>query len=382
MAIDQPVTTYSDTAAQGRVISDFIFNIDPMDTPVVAHFGLDSANQKFRLQQTASGKQVKIELIEDTNQPLTTAVANGTVALTTSTLSFTVADGTLLQDGFVIQVDSELMVISAVSANTVTVDSRSYGGTNATHATNATITIVGMARKEGDDADYVGLTSLSVPYNYTSIFQKGIQVSGTEDVIGQYGKSSEYAYQMNKVIPELSRWVERAFFYSARRVGTSSVSRSMGGIGTFVTSNSSSITTTLTKASVEAVALAVMQDGGNIDIATLPLTGAQSLYDLMDTSSFVRITLENTMFGMRPIARINTQFFTDIQILASRHCPPQKGWYLDSSKVGLYTFRPFAEYPIARTGDSKKGEVIGEHSLLVANGSLGHGYVITTANNL
>lgn len=88
------------------------------------------------------------------------------------------------------------------------------------------------------------------------------------------------------------------------------------------------------------------------------------------------------MFGMRPVARINTQFFTDITILASRHCTPKKGWFLDSSKVGFYEFRPFAEYPVARTGDSKKGEVIGEHSLLVANGSLGHGYVVTTSATL
>lgn len=384
MAItDQPVTTFSDTGAQGRVISDFIFNIDPMDTPVVAHFGLDSANQKFRLQQTAQGKQVKIELIEDTNQQLTTTIANSTT-LTTSTLTFTVTDASVLQDGFIIQVDSELMVVSAVntSSNVITVDSRAYGGTNATHKSTQTITIVGMARKQGDDADYVGLTQVSVPYNYTSIEQKGIQVTGTEDVIGQFGKSGEYNYQMNKVIPELSRWVERQFFYSIRRQGSASVAPSMGGIATYVTTNSSSITTTLTKAAIESVALKVMQNGGNIDVGALPLTGAQSLYDLMDTSSFVRITLENTMFGMRPIARINTQFFTDIMILASRHCPPKKAWFLDTAKVGFYTFRPFAEYPIARSGDSKKGEVIGEHSLLVANGSLGHGYVVTTSANL
>jgi len=138
----------------------------------------------------------------------------------------------------------------------------------------------------------------------------------------------------------------------------------------------------MTKAAVEAVALAVMQDGGNLDAAIMPLTGAQSLYDLMDTSSFVRIPLKNTMFGMRPVARINTQFFTDLEILASRHCQPKKSWFVDSSKVGLYTFRPFSEYPISRTGDSKKGEVIGEHSLLVANGSLGHGYIVTSAANL
>jgi hypothetical protein len=55
---------------------------------------------------------------------------------------------------------------------------------------------------------------------------------------------------------------------------------------------------------------------------------------------------------------------------------------LDSGRVGFYTYRPFAEYPLSRAGDSKRGEVIGEFSLLVANGKLGHGYITTSAATL
>jgi uncharacterized protein DUF5309 len=384
MTIDQPVTTYSDSAALIRLISDYIFNIDPMDTPVVAKLGLSSAREKFKLDVTRNRGNTKVEILEDTYHPLSTTMANGTT-VSTSTLSFTVTDASLFQDGFEILIDSEYMVVSAVNVttNTITVDSRAYGGTNATHATGATINIVGMARKEGDDADYVGLTSLSNPYNYTAIFQKGIQVTGSENAIGQYGKpSGEYEYQKNKVVPELSRWVERMFFHGQRRIGTASQARSMGGIGTFVTSNSSSITTTLTKAALDAVAQAIYADGGVPDVLILPPGGAATLHNLMDSSSFVRVTPENTIFGMMPITRVNTQFFTDLQVLVSRHCPAKRAYMLDSSKVGFFDYRPFGEYEIARTGDSKKGEVLTELSLLVANGSLGHGYIVTTATAL
>jgi len=381
-AFDQPVTTFSDTGAHGRAISDYIFNVDPMDTPVVAHFGLDSANAKFRLNASAGGKNVKIELIEDTYQPLTTAISNGTVALTTATLSFAVADGSLLQDGMVIKVNAELMVISAVSTNTVTVDSRSYGGTNATHAATAAITIVGMARKQGDDADYIGLTSVSVPYNYTSIFQKGIKVTGTENVLGQYGKSSEYDYQMNKVVPELSRWIERAFFYAVRRQGSATVASSLGGVDTYVTSNSSAITTVLTKTAVETVTKAIYDDGCTADLCTLGTGAAQTAYDLMDTSSFVRITQENTIWGMRPLAVINSQFATDLRMLVSRHCPATKAYFLDSGKVGFYTYRPLSIKSLPPSGDYMAGEAVGEFSMLIANGSLAHGFIKTTAASL
>jgi uncharacterized protein DUF5309 len=383
VTIDQPVTTYSDTAAQIRVISDYIFNIDPMDTPVVAKLGLSSARDKFRLNVVRNRGNTKIELLEDTYHPLTTTLSNGTT-VSTSTLSFTFTDASLIQDGMEILIDSEYMVVSGVNTttNVVTVDSRAYGGTNATHATGATVTIVGMARKEGDDADYVGLTSLSNPYNYTSIFQKGVQVTGSENAFGQYGKTTEYDYQVNKVIPELSRWVERMFFHGQRRVGTASVARSFGNVGTYVTSNSSSITTTITKAALDTVAKAIYDDGGMPDLVILPTGGAQTLHNLLDSSSFIRIDQENTIFGMRPVTRINTQFFTDLTILTSRHCPAKKGWVLDSSKVGFFDYRPFFEQAIAITGDSKKSEVIGEFSLLVANGTLGHGYIVTTASSL
>lgn len=385
MTIDQPVNSYSDTEAQVRVISDFIFNINPMDTPVVARLGLSSAGSKFRLTSAVRGaNHTKIELLEDTYQPLTTTANNGTT-ISTSTLSFTVTDASLFNPGDELLIDSEYMVVADggvnITTNVITVDSRAYGGTNATHATGATITFVGKSRVEGDDADYVGLTSLSNVYNYTSILQKGLKVTGTENAISQYGKpSGEYQYQANKVIPELSRDLERMFFHSQRRLGTATKASSMGGVGTYVTTipTNSSISTTLTKVALDAAALAIFDAGGMPDLLTLPSNGSNTLHTLMDSSSFVRITQENTMFGMKPITRVNTQFFENLEVLVSRHCPIKKGWMLDSSKIGFYTLRPFAEHAIAKTGDSTKGEVVGEYSLLVANGTTAHAQISTS----
>ncbi len=383
MTSDQPITTYSDTAAHLRVVSVYISNIDPLDTPVVAKLGLSSARDKFKLNVARNRGATKIELLEDTYHPLSTTLNHGTT-VTTSTLSLTFTDASLVQDGMEILIDSEYMVVSAVNTttNVVTVDSRAYGGTNATHAAGATVHIVGMARKEGDDADFVGLTSLSNPFNYTSIFQKAIQVTGSENAYGQYGKTTEYDYQINKAIPELTRWVERMFFHGQRRIGTAAVSRSFGGIGTYVTANSSSITTTLTKAAVDTVAAAIYADGGMPDLVIMGTGAAKTLHTLMDTSSFVRITQENTAFGMMPITRINTQFYTDLQVIVSRHAPANRAYFLDSSKIGFFDYRPFFEQTLAITGDSKKGEVIGEFSLLVANGANGHGYIVTSGTTL
>jgi hypothetical protein len=369
---DQPVTTYSDTGAHVRVIADVISMIDPRDTPILSALGLDSARSKFKIGM--NGK--KIEIIQDELDPLSNTAAKGaTETIGTDDTNFKVSDASVFQDGHVILVDSEYMVVKAVdtSANTVTVYARDYGGTNATHDGTAAIYIVGMARLEGDDADYGPVTTLVLPYNYTSIFQKGIKVTGTEEVIDQYGKSDEFAYQANKVMPHLLRLVNRTAFYGVRAEGSAAAPRSAGGMETFLSTNSVNGGGAVAKSDLDNLAELIHGYGGYPDLFVCNHAIANDIRTLIDSSSFVRVTQENTQFGMSEVRRIVTQY-GEMRILADRHCPVAKAYMLDSSKAGFYTLRSFRSYPVARTGDSVKGEVIGELSFLLAN-EKGHGWV-------
>lgn len=368
---DQPKSTYSDTTPQKRVISDAIFMIDPVDTPtLLALGGFDSARGKFKINMNGT----KIEILEDSYDPLTTT-ANHTTTIATDATSFPVADASIFQDGHVILVDSEYMVVSAadVSGDTITVYSRSYGGTNATHASTSAIEIVGMARLEGDDADYGPIVDITAPYNYTSIFQKGVKVTATERVIDQYGFSDAFVYQANKQVPHLLRLLNKSIFHGIRAAGSASAPRSMGGLGTFITDNSVNAGGTIVKADVDGLMEYIALDGGNPDLLILHPSVANDVRDILDTSSFVRLGQENTSLGMAPITRVETQY-GPLTIVQDRFCPLAKAWVLDSRKVGLYQLRPFAMEPMAKTGDSDKGEVVGEFSLLVANDAA-HGYI-------
>lgn len=365
--LDQQKTTYSDTTPHQRVISDVINIIDPRDTPFIAAIGgLDGARSKFKINQNG----YKIEILEDELDPLTGSVSNGTVAITTSTTSWTVADASVFQKGHVILIDSEYMVVSEVDTtnNTISVGSRSYGGTNATHATNASIEIVGMARLEGADADYGPITDITAPYNYTSIFQKGLNISGTQQVIDQYGIEDEYEYQSMKQIPALLRLVEKACFHGIRSAGSEATPRSMGGLATFITGNTTNAGGTIAKEDVDNAMEYVYLDGGNPDILVCNPSVARDFKDLVDSSSYVKLAYENNQIGMQPIQRLVTQYGA-LQLIMSRFCPVSTAWVLDSRKVGLYTLRPFAWEKLAKTGDSNKGEVVGEFSLMVANES-------------
>lgn len=374
---DQQKTSYSDTDPHVRAIGDIIHLIDPVDTPLVSLLGLDSARNKFRLNVNGT----KIEWLEDAHDPVSGTCNQGTT-ITTATLTITLTDASEVQPGHVLLIDAEYMVVDTVNttSNAITVKSRAYGGTNATHATGATWYIVGMARDEGDEADFGPLTNITAPFNYTSIYQKAIKISGTQQAIDQYGISDEFMYQSNKAVPHLTRLLERSLFHGVRAVGSASTPRSFGGFGTFITGNSSSITTTITKASVDSLAELIMADGGMPDVLVMNQAGANNLRSVLDSSSFVRVPQENNQFGMNPIEYVVSQFFT-LRLIVDRWCPATKAYMLDTSKVGLYTLRPFQAKQLSVTGDSVKGEVVGEFSLAVANDSA-HGYIITSGSEL
>lgn len=360
---DSPKTVYSDPTAQVRAISDVISMIDPRDTPLLSRLGLDSAREKFKINQQG----YKIELLEDELDPLETTANNGGT-IGDSDLSFTVTDASVFQDGHVILIDDEYMVVSAVNTatNVLTVYSRAYGGTNATHATGATIQIVGMARLEGDDADYGALTDIAAPYNYTSIFQKAVQVSGTLQAISQHGVDDEYMYQANKAVPHLLRLVERAAFHGVRAVGSASAPRSMGGLGTFISANTVDVSGAITKAAVDLLMEEIIMDGGYPDLLVMNPRIANDLRGLLDNSSFVRVSQDENKLGVDAIERVMTQY-GELELVMDRWCPTDTAYILQSDKIGFFTLRPFETYELARTGDSLKGEVVGEFSMLLAN---------------
>lgn len=375
-AYDQPVTTYSDTTPHVRVISDVIHLIDPVDTPFLdAIGGVAGGNSKFKVNL----KGYKVELLEDEYAPTSDVAAQGTT-ITTNTTVLTVTDASIFQDGHVIMIDAEYMVVSAVDVtnNTLTVESRSYGGTNATHVTTSTIYIVGMARLEGDDADYGPVVDITAPYNYTSIYQHGLKVTGTQQVISQYGIPDEFGYQANKALPEKLRLLDLALFHGVRAAGSASTRRSFGGLGTFITNNSVNAGGAIAKSHIDTLMEYIMLDGGNPDLLVVHPSIGRDIKDLIDTSSFVRLGNENTQLGMSPITRISTQY-GDLRMIMDRFCPSAKAYVLDSKKVGVYQLRPFQMHDLAVTGDSKKGELLGEFSFLVANDKA-HGWIygITT----
>ena len=80
----------------------------------------------------------------------------------------------------------------------------------------------------------------------------------------------------------------------------------------------------------------------------------------------VRAGQDEGKLGMNAIERVMTQY-GELELVMDRWCPTSEAYILESGKVGFYTLRSFETYELARSGDSLKGEVVGEFSLLAAN---------------
>jgi hypothetical protein len=362
---DQIKTSYNDANIQVRIVSDAIRMIDPVDTPlVVALGGLDAARSKFNVRE--NGK--KIELLEDEYGATAGAfAAGGATTVSTNATQFTVADASILQPGSVILFGTEYAWVSAVNTTTnVITFTRTVGGTNDTAASDEAFQIVGQARLEGDDADFIGLNEVSTVYNYTGIVQKALKVSGSDEAIDYYGMGSPFAYQAQKAVPELTRLIEQQLFHGYRAEGSASVARSWGGFGTFIGSNTVAAGGAVAKSDVDILMEKIHVDGGMPDILVVHPSVARDLHDLIDSSSFVRVDQSEKKLGLGPLTTVQTQY-GNLQLIMDRWCPLANGYILDSQKAGLYQLRPFGWKPLAVTGDSKKGEVLGEFSFLVAN---------------
>lgn len=353
--LDSPITTYSDTTPQKRVITDVISMIDPKDTPMLdALGGLDGASGKFRF---VNGPSTKVEWLEDTLYSLTDSLG---ASIASDTTAVTVADASAFKEGDIVLVDAELMWISAVNTGTdVVTVTRHFGGTQATHANSAAVEIIGEARLEGDDSDDRAFTDRTSNSNYTQIFHEEVKVTRSQNQIAQYGIAEEFEYQATKVIPSLMRLIEKNLFYGVRGAGSATTPRSAGGLSTFITNNTVNAGGAVVQADFEDAAEASWSDGG-VGPWTAPVSAAnyQVIKNFYDSSNFLRVDRTETTAGM-VLGTIVTPF-GDVNLTLDRWSPSAKIYLVDPKHAGMLTYYPFTRAPLAVSGDYQKEEVVGE----------------------
>lgn len=357
-------------------VADVISIISPFETPL-----LDVLGDPLR-----AATSTHHEWLEDTLLPNTDSIDDVSILDGITETAFDVANGERFRAGDQIQVvgSKELMLVTDVSSNTLTVI-RGYAGTTAEAISDAqAINILGNAALEGGDKPTARFTNRSRCGNYTQIFTAAAEVSGSDLAASQLGLADEIDYQKAERLRELLRDLENTVINggapAANPQGSGTVRRTMKGIlahlatNVFATGDSGFPTGTgLDEEKINHVLRKIWESSnGNID--TIVVGGFQKRKINGFLSAIRGYTAGDTTY--RDGVSAYESDFGLCRIVTTRWMPQDAVMLLDSSRVKVLPLagRSFHFKPLAATGDSECGELIGEYTLELRN-EAAHGVI-------
>jgi len=357
-------------------VSDLIGIISPYETPLLDALG-DSVREATSTHH---------EWLEDELLPSKDAINDDTYTDPSADTDFVVDNGSRFRVGDQIQVEGseELMLVTGISTNTLTVV-RGYAGTTAENlADNLAINILGNAALEGADKPNARFTNRSRCGNYTQIFTATVEVSGTDMAASQLGLADEMDYQKQERLRELIRDLENTVINgglpTSNPEGSGSVRRSMKGIvqhlasNVFHTGDSGFPTgTDLDEAKINYVLRQIWENSsGNVDLIIVggfqkrkinAFSSDSRTYGANDTTFTDMISIYESDFGV-------------CRIVTTRWMPQDAALLLDSSRINVLPLagRSFHFKPLASGGDYECGELIGEYTVELKN-EAAHGLI-------
>ncbi len=356
------VNTYDLTVGVIVEMEDMIHQLDPFDVPLL---GQSSADGRSAIAKGTCFEK-KVEWLDETLlTPRSTLAANITTGTTTITVAS--ADANKFGVGDVILVEDEHVRVTAVnSAGTSLTVTRAFAGTAVNHATDVTLVGVGLALTEGSDPEAARSVDRSARYNVTQIFgPHAVHTSGTEDVVRKYGLpggSGEFSYQLGQRSKEINVSREQAILYGTRVEDTSNELRTMGGLSYFITTNVDSDTTTLTEGDLLDQMQAIYSAGGSPDRIVCGPTQKRKISTFGTPLAGANVNLSRTDRGRGVVVDQYVSDFGAATIFLNRWCRNSDLFIFNRDQAEFVSLRPMQFEMLAKTGDSKKGQMLSEDS--------------------
>jgi len=357
-------------------VSDVIGLISPYETPL-----LDALGDPMR-----QARSTHHEWLEDELLPNKDAVNDSTFSDPSSDTDFVVDNGGRFRVGDQIQIEGseELILVTSIDGNTLTVV-RGYAGTTPENlADDLVINILGNAALEGADKPNARFTNRSRCSNYTQIFTASIEISGTDIAASQLGLADELDFQKQERLREMIRDLENTVINGGQPAsnpeGSGSVRRSMKGIvqhlsaNVFHTGDSGFPSgSDLDEEKINYVLRKIWENSsGNVDLIVVGGFQKRKINSFCaDSRSF---SANDTTFT--DMVSIYESDFGVCRIITTRWLPQDAVLLLDSTRVNVLPLagRSFHFKPLASSGDYECGELIGEYTLELKN-EAAHGLI-------
>jgi uncharacterized protein YaaQ len=342
---------------------------------VVSEILLGDQSLLARIGIGGEATNVKHEWLERSLNAITVADSGGALTSGATTLTVVTGQGTRLRIGTLLrdtaQGKTEVIQVTAISSDTITIV-RGYGSTTGeAHAASATFRIIGRPKQSGEDVSVDRSTVRTRRNNYCQIFEDAVIIAGDAEAVLKAGVPSEVALQAADRMIELMRELDNSIIMGVvnEAAPSDTVYRSMGGVIEFLTlanGNSNSTNEATSEQVINDMYRQAYNDGGNPNL----LVVNQSQMKVISTFNADKIRIAP---GVNMAGVFVTKFMTDLgqelDILLDRWMPDDTAVLLDTSRLMVVplTSRSFGMKVIAPTGDAEKRQILGDYTIEIRN---------------
>lgn len=243
-------------------------------------------------------------------------------------------------------------------------------------------------RLEGDEASIKAGTFTEVLDNICQISDETLAVSGTSDAISKAGRKSELAHQLAKKAKEIKLDMEVMLVRDpqAKKQRNSTTPGEMGNFYSYYKTNGSGYTTAptgngvdlgtvgtarvLTESIVQDTAQKIWEAGGGAN--TIMVNGPMkqlisNTFKGRAGGTDGRVNINASDKKVQAVVDFYESDFGAYKVVANRWFKSDAMFMYDPSMHSMLYLRAFKQYPLSKTGDSEKRQMICEYTLRVNN---------------
>jgi Family of unknown function (DUF5309) len=349
-------------------VSDLVSVLSPTETPL-----LDLLGEARRYARSSVH-----EWIEETALVFDINVTAANEANSTVTISPTEAQQLRVGDLLRLDPFQELVRITAINNTSGLVTLQRDLDERGQNELATPLKLIRLSRPtlEGATASNPTFGNRQRCQNFTQIFASTIDISGSLLAVQSLGVRDEMEFQKTMRLRELLRQLEAAVLNGAQHttpVGSNSTPRSMQGIRSFIKthrinaqSNGTFDAGPLTEAKLNAVLRRMWEQNGST-VDTIVVSGREK----RAINSFISADRRfvSTAESFKDLVSVYESDFGVCKVVMSRFMEVGSMLLLDSSRVEVLPLagRNFHFKKLAPTGDSERGQVIGEYTLELRN---------------
>ena len=226
------------------------------------------------------------------------------------------------------------------------------------------------AAVEGADAGTASTITQVVKTANTQIFDKVVQVSGTAEAVGTYGRTSDLAYAIAKAGKEIKRDIEHAFVGAgqAGTAGNGSTARQLTSAANQInsaTTNTAGANRAFTETELLDVLQKCYEQGGEPNQVQVTPSHSVTVAGFATASGRQRDFATGTTLVNAVDIIISP--FGQVSVVPNRFLDANTCLVLDTEYWSRAVLRPMQTIVLAKTGDSDKRQMLTELTLVCEN---------------